>query len=258
MADGSSGCTRRKSTKASVPQDTDWQLEFEASFPYEETEDQLCIDDIARHGGPNAWTASSAAMSATERPRCLRAAFKAVLAGKQVALLAPTTILADQHHETLTQRLGSFPVKTAVLSRIVSKKEQSGILKKVARGEIDILVGTHRILQKDVVFKDLGLLIVDEEQRFGVKDKEKVKELKTNIDSIALSATPIPRTLYMSLLKIRDMSLLTTPPIQRRAIKTIIQEYDIGLVDQAILRVVPGGQVFTCITGSAPPIKWWP
>jgi transcription-repair coupling factor (superfamily II helicase) len=240
---------RRKSSKGfPFPKDTDWQLEFEASFPYEETEDQLaCIDDIKRDmESPNVMdrlVCGDVGYGKTEI--ALRAAFKAVLAGKQVALLAPTTILADQHHETLTQRLGSFPVKTAVLSRIVSKKEQSGILKKVARGEIDILVGTHRILQKDVVFKDLGLLIVDEEQRFGVKDKEKVKELKTNIDSIALSATPIPRTLYMSLLKIRDMSLLTTPPIQRRAIKTIIQEYDIGLVDQAIrFELSRGGQVF--------------
>ena len=143
------------------------------------------------------------------------------------------------------KRLGSFPVKSEVVSRIIGKKEQKDILKRVKEGKVDILVGTHRLLQKDVVFKDLGLLIIDEEQRFGVKDKEKMKELKANIDSIALSATPIPRTLYMSLLKIRDMSLLTTPPIQRRAIKTVIKEFDIKTVVDAIrFEMNRGGQVF--------------
>ena len=175
----------------------------------------------------------------------LRAAFKAVMAGKQVALLAPTTILAEQHYETLQKRLGNFPVQGAVISRIVPKKEQKEILKRLKEGNVDILVGTHRLLQKDVIYKNLGLLIIDEEQRFGVKDKEKVKELKANIDSLALSATPIPRTLYMSLLKIRDMSLLTTPPIQRRPIKTIIEEYNIKKVVSAIKsEIARGGQVF--------------
>ncbi|MHC1693417.1 MAG: transcription-repair coupling factor [Sphaerochaetaceae bacterium] len=240
---------RRKNSKGyPFPKDTDWQMEFEASFPFEETEDQLtCIEDI-KHDMESPvvmdrLVCGDVGYGKTEI--ALRAAFKAVMSGKQVALLAPTTILAEQHHDTLVQRLGTFPVKTAVLSRIVPKKEQAAVLKRLAKGQVDILVGTHRILQKDVVFKDLGLLIIDEEQRFGVKDKERVKELKNNIDSLALSATPIPRTLYMSLLKIRDMSLLTTPPIQRRAIKTMIKEYDIQLIIKAIrFELARGGQVF--------------
>lgn len=240
---------RRKSSKGyPFPKDTDWQLEFEASFPFEETEDQLtCIEDVKRDmESPQVMDrliCGDVGYGKTEI--ALRAAFKSVMAGKQVAFLAPTTILAEQHFETLVKRLGKFPVKAAVISRIIPKKEQRAILKQVYEGTIDVLVGTHRILQKDVIFKDLGLLIIDEEQRFGVKDKEKVKELKANIDSIALSATPIPRTLYMSLLKIRDMSLLTTPPIQRRPIKTVIREFDIAAMVHAIkFEVGRGGQVF--------------
>jgi transcription-repair coupling factor (superfamily II helicase) len=240
---------RRKSTKGyPYPKDTDWQLEFEASFPFEETEDQLtCIEDI-KHDMESPIVmdrliCGDVGYGKTEI--ALRAAFKAVMAGKQVAILAPTTILAEQHYETLLQRLGQFPVKAEVISRIIVKKQQKEILNRLKEGHVDILVGTHRLLQKDVVFKDLGLLIIDEEQRFGVKDKEKVKELKANIDSIALSATPIPRTLYMSLLKIRDMSLLTTPPIQRRPIKTVIKEFDIPTIVGAIrFELNRGGQVF--------------
>ncbi len=239
---------RKSSTGFAYPKDTDWQLEFEASFPYSETEDQLvCVEDIKR---------DMESTTVMDRLVCgdvgygkteiaLRAAFKAVMAGKQVAFLAPTTILAEQHYETLVKRLGKFPVQGAVLSRIVPKKEQKETLRRLKEGEVDILVGTHRILQKDVVYKNLGLLIIDEEQRFGVKDKERVKELKANIDSLALSATPIPRTLYMSLLKIRDMSLLTTPPIQRRPIKTIIEEYNIKRIVEAIRKeIARDGQVF--------------
>jgi transcription-repair coupling factor (superfamily II helicase) len=240
---------RRKSSKGyPFPKDTDWQLEFEASFPFEETEDQLtCIEDIKNDmESPTVMdrlVCGDVGYGKTEV--ALRAAFKAVMSGKQVAFLAPTTILAEQHYETLIQRIGAFPVKVAVLSRIVPKKQQTETLRKVAQGSVDILVGTHRILQKDVLFQNLGLLIIDEEQRFGVKDKERVKELKNNIDSIALSATPIPRTLYMSLLKIRDMSLLTTPPIQRRPIKTVIKEFDIKLIKSAItFELERGGQVF--------------
>lgn len=240
---------KRKNTSGyPFPKDTDWQLEFEASFPYDETEDQLqCVEDIKKDmESPivmDRLICGDVGYGKTEI--ALRAAFKAVMAGKQVAFLAPTTILAEQHYETLLTRLGTFPVQVAMMSRIVDRKQQKRTLEKVSRGEIDILVGTHRILQKDILYRDLGLLIIDEEQRFGVKDKEKMKELKTNIDSIALSATPIPRTLYMSLLKIRDMSLLTTPPIQRRAIKTIIEEYDIYTVKKAIEHeTARGGQVF--------------
>lgn len=240
---------RRKSSKGfPYPKDTDWQMEFEASFPFEETEDQLtCIEDIKRDmESPivmDRLICGDVGYGKTEI--AFRAAFKAVMAGKQVAFLAPTTILAEQHYETLNKRLGKFPVRSAVISRIVAKKEQKEILQQVQEGAIDILVGTHRILQKDVIFHDLGLLIVDEEQRFGVKDKERVKELKANIDSLALSATPIPRTLYMSLLKIRDMSLLTTPPIQRRPIQTVIREFDVDTMVKAIrYEISRGGQVF--------------
>ncbi|MGI6432471.1 MAG: transcription-repair coupling factor [Sphaerochaetaceae bacterium] len=240
---------RRKSSRGfPFPKDTDWQLEFEASFPFEETEDQLvCIEDVKQDmESPivmDRLICGDVGYGKTEI--ALRAAFKAVMAGKQVAFLAPTTILAEQHFNTLVQRLGNFPVKASVISRIVAKKEQKQILEHLKEGQIDILVGTHRLLQKDVVFKDLGLLIIDEEQRFGVKDKERVKEMKANIDSLALSATPIPRTLYMSLLKIRDMSLLTTAPMQRRPIQTLIGEFDIEAIVKAIrFELNRGGQVF--------------
>jgi transcription-repair coupling factor (superfamily II helicase) len=240
---------RRKSSKGYIySKDTDWQLEFEASFPFDETEDQLvCIEDVKRDmESPlvmDRLICGDVGYGKTEI--ALRAAFKAVMDGKQVAFLAPTTILAEQHYKTLIERLGNFPVKAAVMSRMVSRKEQTKILENLEKGQLDILVGTHRLLQKDVIFKDLGLLIVDEEQRFGVKDKEKVKELKTNIDSLALSATPIPRTLYMSLLKIRDMSLLTTAPMERRPIKTFIKEFDLETIVKAInFEVERGGQVF--------------
>ncbi len=240
---------RRKNTMGyPFAKDTDWQLQFEASFPFDETEDQLtCIEDIkADMESPivmDRLVCGDVGYGKTEI--AFRAAFKAVMGGKQVAFLAPTTILAEQHFNNFVKRLGDFPVKAAQLSRIVPKGQQTKILKAVANGEVDVLFGTHKILQKSVVYKDLGLLIVDEEQRFGVKDKERIKEMRTSIDSLSLSATPIPRTLYMSLLKIRDMSLLTTPPIARRPIQTIIQNHDDGLIEQAIRHEIErGGQVF--------------
>lgn len=175
----------------------------------------------------------------------MRAAFKAVMGGKQVAFLAPTTILAEQHYENCVERFQNFPVKIAHMSRFVSNAEQKKILAKLAEGQIDILIGTHRIIQKDVNFKNLGLMIIDEEQRFGVKDKEKLKVLKNNIDSLAMSATPIPRTLHMSLLKIRDMSLLTTPPQNRQPIETVIDAYNENKVADVIRQEIQrGGQVF--------------
>ena len=175
----------------------------------------------------------------------MRAAFKAVMGGKQVAFLAPTTILAEQHYETCVERFKNFPVKIAQMSRFIPAKEQKKILEELKKGSVDILVGTHRIIQKDVEFRDLGLMIVDEEQRFGVKDKERLKNLKANIDCLAMSATPIPRTLHMSLLKIRDMSLLTTPPQSRKPIETIVDEYTDERVVKAIRQEVErGGQVF--------------
>ncbi len=230
------------------PRDTDWQLQFEAEFPYEETEDQLrCVDevkaDMESSRPMDRLICGDVGFGKTEV--ALRAAFKAAMEGKQVAFLAPTTILAEQHFETAGERFAHYPVRIAMLSRFVPHVEQMRILKQVAAGEVDFLIGTHRILQKDVHFKNLGLLVVDEEQRFGVRDKERLKELKTNVDCLTLSATPIPRTLHMSLLKIRDMSLLATPPSNRRPIETFIREYDEEVVAEAIRREIErGGQVF--------------
>lgn len=239
---------RQASQGFAFPKDTEWQTMFEASFPYEETEDQLtCISevksDMEKPLPMDRLVCGDVGYGKTEI--AMRAAFKAVMGGKQVAFLAPTTILAEQHYENMIERFQNFPVRIAQLSRFVPKSEQSKILKRLQSGEVDILVGTHRIIQKDIVFHDLGLLIVDEEQRFGVKAKERLKELKNNIDSLAMSATPIPRTLHMSLLKIRDMSLLTTPPYNRQAIETVISEYNKDQVAAAIRREIQrGGQVF--------------
>lgn len=239
---------RRLARGFSFPKDTDWQVEFEAAFPYEETEDQLkCIqdvkDDMESPLPMDRLICGDVGYGKTEV--AMRAAFKAVTGGKQVAFLAPTTILAEQHYENFLERMESYPVKIEMISRFVPAVQQKKILSRCSQGEVDILIGTHRLLQKDVVFKDLGLLIVDEEQRFGVKHKERLKEVKTSIDCLALSATPIPRTLHMSLLKIRDMSLLTTAPYNRHPIETYIREYDEHLVEEAIRKEIErGGQVF--------------
>jgi transcription-repair coupling factor (superfamily II helicase) len=239
---------RQNSRGYPFAKDTDWQLQFEASFPYEETEDQLhCIEDVKQDmESPTVMDrliCGDVGFGKTEV--AIRALFKAVMSGKQVAFLAPTTILAEQHYQTVTERIGSFPLRVAMLSRFVDRAEQKRVLEAIRENTVDVVIGTHRIIQKDVEFKDLGLLIVDEEQRFGVKDKEKIKQLKASVDSLALSATPIPRTLYMSLLKIRDMSLLTTPPFQRRPIVTKIEEFDEQLIADAIRHEIKrGGQVF--------------
>lgn len=239
---------RKQAHGTALQKDTDWQLQFEAMFPYEETDDQItCMQDIKEDMEKpivmDRLVCGDVGYGKTEL--AIRAAFKAVMSGKQVTFLAPTTILAEQHYDTIIDRVDPFPMRVAMLSRLVDKKEQRAVLKRLQNGEIDILVGTHRVIQKDVLYRDLGLLIVDEEQRFGVKDKEKIKEMKASVDSLALSATPIPRTLYMSLLKIRDMSLLTTPPMQRIAIKTVIKEYDDRIVHDAIRNEIErGGQVF--------------
>lgn len=239
---------RKASVGFPFPKDTEWQTAFEAAFPYEDTADQATVSaeikaDMEKPTPMDRLVCGDVGYGKTEI--AMRAAFKAVMGGKQVAFLAPTTILAEQHYETCLERFANFPVKIAQMSRFVSAKEQKKILADVAAGQVDILVGTHRIIQKDVAFKDLGLMIIDEEQRFGVKDKEKLKVLKNNIDCLSMSATPIPRTLHMSLLKIRDMSLLTTPPQNRQPIETVIDAYSDDKVAEAIRREVErGGQVF--------------
>ncbi|MDR2343691.1 MAG: transcription-repair coupling factor [Spirochaetaceae bacterium] len=241
--------SKRKAARGfAFPPDSEWQLMFEASFEFEETEDQArCVEEIK---------ADMESIVPMDRLICgdvgygktevaVRACFKAVMSGKQVAFLAPTTILAEQHYENFIERFSNFPVRVAMLSRFVDKKTAQNIVAGLKNGDIDILVGTHRIIQKDIVFRDLGLMVIDEEQRFGVKDKERLKELKHNVDCLALSATPIPRTLHMSLLKIRDMSVLATPPRNRLPIETYIDEYDEGKIVRAIrFEVERGGQVF--------------
>lgn len=241
--------SRRKAARGfPFPKDTEWQTAFEASFPYEDTPDQISVTEEIKRDMENPvpmdrLICGDVGYGKTEI--AMRAAFKAVMGGKQVAFLAPTTILAEQHYETCLERFRNFPVKIAHLSRFVNASGQKKILKSLSEGQVDILIGTHRIIQKDVVFKNLGLMIVDEEQRFGVKDKEKLKVLRNNIDCLAMSATPIPRTLHMSLLKIRDMSLLATPPQSRKPIETVIDAYSDERVLKAIRNEVErGGQVF--------------
>jgi len=222
--------------------------QFVASFPYTETPDQgRAIDDVMadmmRPRPMDRLICGDVGFGKTEV--AVRAAFKAVLDGKQVAVLVPTTILAEQHYLTFKSRLDGFGVNIACLTRFRSVKEQKIILEKLKKGEIDIVIGTHRLLQKDVVFKELGLLIVDEEHRFGVRQKEHLKTLKTTIDVLTLSATPIPRTLYLSLLGVRDLSLIETPPPGRRSVKTYLAKFNPILIKDAIRREVSrGGQVF--------------
>ena len=241
--------SRRQASRGyPFPKDNEWQTAFEASFPYEDTPDQYTVNqeikrDMEQPVPMDRLVCGDVGFGKTEL--AMRAAFKAVMGGKQVAFLAPTTILAEQHYENCIERFKNFPVKIAQLSRFVTPKEQKKILKELEQGSVDILVGTHRIIQKDVRYKDLGLMIIDEEQRFGVKDKERLKNLKANIDCLAMSATPIPRTLHMKLLKIQDMSLLTTPPQTRKPVETIVDEYTEEAVAKAIRQEVDrGGQVF--------------
>ena len=228
--------------------DTPWQREMEDSFPYTETTDQLqSISDVK---------ADMEVPTPMDRLICgdvgygktevaLRAAFKAVMDGLQVAVLAPTTVLAHQHHATFTQRLAPFPVKVEALSRFRTAEDQRRVTERLAAGDVDICIGTHRLLQKDVAFKNLGLVIVDEEQRFGVAHKERLKGLRREADVLTLSATPIPRTLHMALAGVRDMSSIETPPEERLAIKTYVSEFSEEIVREAILREMDrGGQVF--------------
>ncbi|MCR5311393.1 MAG: transcription-repair coupling factor [Lachnospiraceae bacterium] len=228
--------------------DTVWQREFEELFPYEETDDQLEAIEATK--------ADMESSKIMDRLICgdvgfgktevaIRAAFKAVQDGKQVAFLVPTTILAQQHFNTFTERMKEFPVRIKILSRFVSKKDQTATLAELKSGMTDIVIGTHRLLSKDVAFKDLGLLIVDEEQRFGVAHKERIKQIKSDVDVLTLTATPIPRTLHMSLVGIRDMSLLEEPPEDRLPIQTYVMEYNEEMVREAINRELSrGGQVY--------------
>lgn len=240
--------SRRKAQGHAFLPDNDWQKNFEEMFPYEETPDQLrCIEEIKR---------DMETPRPMERLLCgdvgygktevaIRAVFKAVMDGKQVAFLVPTTILAQQHFNTMQNRFSKYPVRVEMLSRFRSKKQQDQIIDNLRTGLLDVVVGTHRLLSKDVIFKDLGLLIVDEEQRFGVRHKESIKKLKAQIDVLTLTATPIPRTLHMSLSGIRDMSLIEDPPEDRYPIQTYVVEYDLALIREWILREVDrGGQVF--------------
>ncbi len=228
--------------------DTQWQKELEDSFPYVETDDQKrAITDIKRdmeRARPmDRLLCGDVGYGKTEV--ALRAAFKAVMSGKQAAILVPTTVLAQQHYETFSQRLAAFPVKVEMLSRFRTPREQTEILYKLALGEIDIIIGTHRLMSADVEFKDLGLVVIDEEQRFGVTHKEHLKKLRTEVDVLTLTATPIPRTLYMALTGVRDISNLNTPPEERLPIVTHVGPYSPKLVRQSILRELErGGQIF--------------
>ncbi len=240
---------RRKTAQGfAFSPDTPWQRDLETSFPYVETDDQLRVIEEVKHD-----------MEATrpmDRLLCgdvgygktevaLRAAFKAVMEGRQVAILVPTTVLAQQHFETFHQRLAAFPVKVEMLSRFRTPRQQSKILFQLAKGGVDIIIGTHRLISGDVIFKDLGLVIIDEEQRFGVAHKEHLKKMRTEVDVLTMTATPIPRTLYMALTGVRDISNLNTPPEERLPIVTHVGPYSQKLVRQAILREMDrGGQVF--------------
>ncbi|NLX60916.1 MAG: transcription-repair coupling factor [Tissierellia bacterium] len=228
--------------------DTIWQKQFEDSFPYEETDAQLrSIDEIKRDMEKpkpmDRLLCGDVGYGKTEV--ALRAAFKAIMDGKQVAFLVPTTILAQQHYNTIKERFSSFPVNIGILSRFRTAKEQKATIEGLKKGLVDIVVGTHRLLSKDIEFKDLGLLIVDEEQRFGVKHKEALKKLRENVDVLKLSATPIPRTLHMSLIGIRDMSLIDEPPGERYPIETYVVEFNELMIREAILKEIErGGQVY--------------
>lgn len=235
-------------TGHAFPPDDTWQHELEAAFPYVETEDQLqAIDqvkeDMQRPHPMDRLIVGDVGYGKTEV--ALRAAFKAAINGKQTAVLVPTTVLAQQHYNTFKERLAPFPINVEMLSRFRSDKEQQEIVNKIREGTLDIVIGTHRLLSEDVQFKDLGLLVIDEEQRFGVVHKERLKQLRQEVDVLTLTATPIPRTLYLSLSGARDMSTIETPPEDRLPIRTYVAEYDERLVREAILRELDrGGQVF--------------
>ena len=239
---------REKAKGYAFPADSPWQTQFEESFPYQETDDQLrCIDEVKKDmelpKPMDRLLCGDVGYGKTEV--AIRAAFKAVMGGKQVAYLAPTTVLAEQQYKEFRDRMANFAIRVEVLNRFKTKKEQNEIVKKLKLGEIDIVVGTHRILSNDVEFKDLGLLIIDEEHRFGVKAKEKIKQYKASIDVLTMTATPIPRTLHMSIVGIRDMSVIYEPPYNRKPVQTYVLEYDQEVTREAITKELERkGQVF--------------
>ena len=239
---------RQKIKGFSFSPDTPWQKQFEDSFPYTETDDQLrCIQDVKKDMEKpqpmDRLLCGDVGYGKTEV--AIRAAFKAVMDQKQVAYLVPTTILANQQYEEFKTRMQEFAINVELLNRFKTKKEQDEIIKKLKLGEVDVVVGTHRLLSEDVNFKDLGILIIDEEHRFGVKDKEKIKKLRTNIDVLTMTATPIPRTLHMSIVGVRDMSVIYEPPHNRKPVQTYVLEYDQEVITEAITKEIErGGQVF--------------
>src|SRR5512147_884967 len=228
--------------------DTPWQQEFEDGFEYVLTPDQeTAIEDVKKdmeEAVPmDRLLCGDVGYGKTEV--AMRAAFKSVMEGKQAAVLTPTTVLAYQHYDTFRTRFAPFPVKVELLSRFRSTKEQKEVVKRVESGEVDVIIGTHRMLSKDVRFKDLGLVVVDEEQRFGVAHKERLKQLRRLVDVLTLTATPIPRTLHMSLAGARDLSIIATPPEDRRAIRTFVVKFDPQAVKEAVEQELKrGGQVF--------------
>ena len=239
---------REKERGYAFSKDTPWQEEFEANFQYQETDDQIrCIKEVKQ---------DMESIKPMDRLLCgdvgygktevaIRAAFKAVMDGKQVAYLAPTTVLANQQYLEFKQRMKEYPISVDLLNRFRTQKEQKNTVKEIEDRKVDIVIGTHRLLSKDVKFNDLGLLIIDEEQRFGVKDKEKIKQYKSTVDVLTMTATPIPRTLQMSVVGIRDMSAIYEPPHDRKPIQTYVLEYDKEIIREAITRELErGGQVF--------------
>jgi transcription-repair coupling factor (superfamily II helicase) len=228
--------------------DTTWQVEMEAMFPFEETPDQLAAiadvkADMESDRPMDRLVCGDVGYGKTEV--AIRAAFKATQSGKQVMVLCPTTILAQQHFTTFTERFGPYPVRVEVLSRFRSRAEQAAALEGFAAGTVDVLIGTHRLLSRDVVPKDLGLVVIDEEQRFGVEHKEHLKNLREQVDVLTLTATPIPRTLQMSLSGVRDFSVIDTPPAGRFPVKVHVGEYDADVVSGAIRRELErGGQIY--------------
>ncbi len=239
---------RRLAEGFAFSRDSNWQREFEDAFEFTETKDQLdAVEQIKRDmESPHPMDrllCGDVGFGKTEV--AMRAAFKALGDGKQVAVLAPTTVLCFQHYETFKRRFAPFPVRIEMLSRFVDAKQTKQVIEDVAEGKVDVVVGTHRLLSKDVVFKDLGLLVVDEEQRFGVRHKERIKQIQQNVDVLTMSATPIPRTLHMSLLGLRDLSVIETPPKDRLAIHTVVAKFDKNLIRTAIEQEMSrGGQVY--------------